>query len=78
MITLKSILKESTGYVNDPNKPNKLQKIEDKVIKFIDNWKQSYSAMIRSGGLQKLRYEWDRELEKSGWKAKYNFGDLLA
>ena len=78
MIKLKNILKENAGYVNDPSKPKKLQKIEDKLNKFMDNWKQSYAAMNRSPKLQKLRHQWDSELEKSGWNAKYNFGDLLA
>ena len=38
MIKLKDILKENAGYVNDPSKPKKLQKIEDKLNKFMDNW----------------------------------------
>ena len=80
MIKLKDIIKENSkaGWGDDPKKPKKLQKIEDKLNKFMDNWKQSYAAMNRSPKLQRLRYEWDRELEKSGWNAKYNFGDLLA
>ncbi len=69
------------GWGSDPNKPKAIAKIEDKVYKLLDSWKEgnrSVRNIESSPRLNRLRNAWDDAVETSGWKAKYNFGDLLA
>jgi hypothetical protein len=83
MIKLKDVLKENSkdGWGSDPNKPKAIAKIEDKVYDLLDSWKEgnrSVRNIESSPRLNRLRNAWDDAVETSGWKAKYNFGDLLA
>ena len=69
------------GWGDDPNKPKAIDKIENKVYDLLDSWKKGRSSVRNienSPRLNRLRNAWDDAVEKSGWKAKYNFGDLLA
>ena len=86
-IKLIDILKENSkeGWGSDPNKPKKIQSIENKVYNLLDSWKKGSNSVRNiesSPRLARLRRAWDDEVEKAEdegrWKAKYNFGDLLA
>ena len=83
MIKLINILKENSeeGWGNDPYKPEKIQSIENKVYNLLDSWKKGRNSernILYSPRLARLRKAWDDAVETSNWKAKYNFGDLLA
>ena len=78
-----SLIKENSkdGWGSDPNKPKKIEAIEQKVYKLLDSWKEgnrSVRNIESSPRLNRLRNAWDDAVETSDWKAKYNFGDLLA
>jgi len=81
---ISNILENSMeGWGNDPNKPKKIQSIENKVNKWVDSLKRGrLPGWNESPVLNRLRREWDEEVERAEkegrWKAKYNFGDVLA
>jgi hypothetical protein len=67
------------GWGSDPNKPKAIDKIEIKVWKWLNGLKKGWTPNTQnSPRLAKLRREWEAAVEKSGWKPKYYFGDLLA
>ena len=85
MIKLIDVLKENSkdGWGSDPNKPKKIEAIEQKVYKLLDSWKEgnrSVRNIESSPRLNRLRNAWDDAVEKAEghWHPKYNFGDLLA
>ena len=83
MIKLIDVLKENSkdGWGSDPNKPKKIEAIEQKVFKLLDSWKEgnrSVRNIESSPRLNRLRRAWNDAVETSDWKPKYNFGDLLA
>jgi hypothetical protein len=81
MIRLKDIINEDSkaGWGSDPNKPRKVAAIENKTRDLLASWKRGFRpGWENSPRIARLRKAWEDAVETSGWKPKYNFGDVLA
>ena len=72
---------ETAGWGNDPKKPKDIDRIENKVHKWLDSLKKGWTPNTQnSPKLARFRQEWEGAVEKhkNTWQPKYNFGDVLA
>ena len=72
---------ETAGWGNDPKKPKDIDRVENKVRKWLDSLKKGWTPITQnSPKLARFRQEWEAAVEKhkDTWQPKYNFGDILA